>query len=429
MPIPTTVPKAASQTGLEAAPKWSNGQTMEAVRRPVRALLEHSEAFRRLPCRERKDLAEKMVKISAYLANPEGVVTDALESKKPTLARAQDDPTTTAANRAASSPGFAGKDFEAGAVKQGIQQFGELVKKVDFGNFVSGLVQNVFKAIVDSSIQQMRAYGELLANVAKTVDQFAQDNITQNNARDWLAQKYPSMLSVDFSQSDGFGGDGSGAVSPKLITTGDDSEADLKSISADLGLPQPISDISDEDQEQALVLKARLEMARQRQQLLSSMVVLGINRIVVTDGLIHAKVVFDVQANDAAKRGSHASLYDRKEDYSETSAAIGGWLPFGIGGAVGSTSSNDHVTTVQSSLDETSESKAQVKANLTGEVRVNFKSDYFPMDKLASPEMIAAIQGNAVPKDKAARPGASSTTAPRPAPASAAPAATPVAKA
>jgi len=136
-----------------------------------------------------------------------------------------------------------------------------------------------------------------------------------------------------------------------------------------------------------------------------------------------------VQANDAAKRGSHASLYDRKEDYSETSAAIGGWLPFGIGGAAGSTSSNDHVTTVQSSLDETSESKAQVKANLTGEVRVNFKSDYFPMDKLASPEMIAAIQGNAVPKDKAARPGARSTTATTPAPAAAAPGATPAAKA
>ena len=36
---------------------------------------------------------------------------------------------------------------------------------------------------------------------------------------------------------------------------------------------------------------------------------------------------------------------------------------------------------------------------LTGEVRVNFKSDYFPMEKLASPGMIASIQGNATPFD------------------------------
>jgi hypothetical protein len=62
--------------------------------------------------------------------------------------------------------------------------------------------------------------------------------------------------------------------------------------------------------------------------------------------------------------------------------------------------STDHVTTVESSVDETSESKANVKAQLTGEVRVNFKSDYFPMDKLANPQMIAAIQGNAQPPEK-----------------------------
>jgi hypothetical protein len=34
-------------------------------------------------------------------------------------------------------------------------------------------------------------------------------------------------------------------------------------------------------------------------------------------------------------------------------------------------------------------------------VRVNFKSDYFPMEKMASPQMIAAIQGNSKPPDKA----------------------------
>jgi len=397
------------------APKWSDDRTIAAVRGPVRTILENNSAFRRLTPLERKDLAEQMVKVSSYLANPEGVVTEEIDRhkapQKTPLARAQDDPArakedpvATAGKRAASSPGFAGKDFEAGAVKQGVQQFGELVKKVDFPNFVSGLIQNVFQAIVDSSIQQMHAYGELLANVAKTVDQFAQDNLTENNARDWLAQKYPGKLGIDTSQmSSGFAaGDTPAAVTPKLVAKGEDAETDLKTVSTDLGLDKPITDISDPDQEQTLVIRARLQMARQRQQLLASMVVLGINRIVVTDGLIHAKVVFDLQASDVAQRGAKASLYDKKEDSSTSTSAIGGWLPIGIGGGASSSSSSDHVTTVQSSLDETSESKAQVKANLTGEVRVNFKSDYFPMEKLASPEMISVIQGNAVPKNKPA---------------------------
>jgi hypothetical protein len=412
---------ATAATMAKRAPKWTDDQTLVPVRAKVRELLEGSPSFLRLSPAERQAFAKKMVDISAYLANPEGVVTEEIERqkaakvtpKKTPFVRAQADPVDMAGKRAASSPGFAGKDFEAGASKQGVQQFGELVKKVDFPNFVSGLIQNVFRAIVDSSIQQMHAYGELLANVAKTVDQFAQDNLTENNARDWLAQKYPTKLGIDVSDmSSGFAlGDTPAAPAPKLVTKGDDAEADMKSISADLGLDKVITDISDPEQEQELVIKARLQMARQRQQLLSSMVILGINRIVVTDGLIHAKVVFDMQASDIAKRGSRASLYDSKEDTSSSTEAIGGWLPIGIGGGAGSSSSSDHVTTVQSSLDENSESKAQIKANLTGEVRVNFKSDYFPMEKLASPEMISAIQGNAVPKDKPAAPKAAAAPA------------------
>jgi|SRR5215469_1683216 len=396
------------------APKWTDDKTLVPVRAKVRQLLEGSPSFRRLSPEERQLFAKQMVDISAYMANPEGLVTEEMErqkAKQPSpgktpLSRAQADAVDTAGQRASSSPGFAGKDFQAGAVKQGVQQFGELVKKVDFPKFVSGLIQNVFQAIVDSSIQQMRAYGDLLANVAKTVDQFAQDNITENNARDYLAQKYPDKLGIDTSQtSSGFaaGDNAPPVVTPKLVTKGDDPEGALTAISADQGLDKPITDISDPEQEQALVLKARLQMARQRQQLLASMVVLGINRIVVTDGLIHAKVVFDLQASDTAKRVSSASLYDSQENKSTTdmSASYGGWLsPVSASGEV--TTSSDHMTTVQSSLDETSESKAQVKANLTGEVRVNFKSDYFPMEKLASPEMISAIQGNAVPKDKPA---------------------------
>ena len=57
----------------------------------------------------------------------------------------------------------------------------------------------------------------------------------------------------------------------------------------------------------------------------------------------------------------------------------------------------NHVATVGSALDETSESKAEVKAKLSGEVRVNFKSDYLPLEKMATPEMMSVIQGNSTP--------------------------------
>src|SRR4030095_9164956 len=97
---------------------------------------------------------------------------------------------------------------------------------------------------------------------------------------------------------------------------------------------------------------------------------------------------------------SSASMLDAEKQHFglKAQASYGGWYtPYEA--SVGTEYSSDHVATVQSSVDETSESKAEVKAKLSGEVRVNFKSDYFPMKKLASPEMIAAIQGNAKPTE------------------------------
>jgi hypothetical protein len=137
------------------------------------------------------------------------------------------------------------------------------------------------------------------------------------------------------------------------------------------------------------------------------MVILGINRIVVTDGLINAKVVFDMRASDVARRQASASMYDKYQlsNTTSVSAKYGGWFT-PVSANVNSTTSYDHVATVESSVNESSESKAELKAKLSGEVRVNFKSDYFPMEKLANPQMIAAIQGNAKPVETPAPPAA-----------------------
>jgi len=385
---------------------WADDETLAAVRPEVRNLLEASPAFAKLSDTEKKEIASRMVKVAAYMANPDGLAAKVLSTgdnvPARTLKEEKEDPATATKRRLSEKPGSTGKDFEAGAVKQGVQQFGELVKKVDFPKFVSGLIKGVFQAIVESSIEQMRAYGELLANVAKSVDQFARDNITENNARDWLAEKFPDKLGIETSEmSSGFAEGETAPPQAKVVPKGENPEADAKAISDELQLPKPITDLSSEEGEKALVLGARLQMAKSRQQLLASMVMLGINRIVVTDGLIHAKVVFDMKASDTAKRVAKASMLDAQKEHAaaRTEVGYGSWFS-PVSASSSAESSSDHVATVQSSVDDTSESKAEVKAKLSGEVRVNFKSDYFPMEKMANPQMIAAIQGNAKPVEK-----------------------------
>src|SRR4051812_44146864 len=97
-----------------------------------------------------------------------------------------------------------------------------------------------------------------LACCTKTIDQFAQDNISENNARDWLAQRFPDKLGVEVGDmSSGFAeGDTPPVPTPKLSVTAEDPAAALKAVSDELQLAKPVSDISDEAEERRLVLAA-----------------------------------------------------------------------------------------------------------------------------------------------------------------------------
>jgi hypothetical protein len=382
-----------------AGASWTTPETIAAVRPRVRDLLLSISSFKSLDPSEQRRLAADMVKVISFISNPNGVMEGG--DGPPTLARAQEDSPVEATKKSLSkSPGMVGEKFKAGAVREGVEQFGALVQKVDFPKFVGGLIKNVFQAIVESSIEQMRAYGELIANVAKSVDQFMADNISAGSARDWLAQRYPDALSVEVQESDTGFAEGAPAAEPtaQLVAQGENAPQRLGEASQEMGIVPPITDISDPNAELRLVTAARLQMAKSRQQLLASMVMLGINRIVVTDGTINAKVVFDMRAEDMAKRKYTASMYDREaQRYKQTmNVSFGGWFsPYS--GNASYEGEQEHVATVASAVDETSESKAEVKAKLSGEVRVNFKSDYLPLEKMATPGMIASIQGNSSP--------------------------------
>jgi hypothetical protein len=155
-----------------------------------------------------------------------------------------------------------------------------------------------------------------------------------------------------------------------------------------MGLEQDI-DLDDEESEAELARRAQLEMARMRQQQLATMVLLGINRIIVTDGLINAKVVFEVKGSDVAERTNRASMYDAQAKTRQTQSG-GGWFSSDY-----DRTQEAHRTVVKSSTDDESESKAQIKANLTGEVRVNFKSDVFPLSQMTSPAELFTVNERA----------------------------------
>jgi len=335
-------------------------QAIDAVRAEVEQLLARSQAYQVLEPKAQQRLAEDMSKVGAYLAD-QGWLEAPPPARAAALAQEQD-PIDTLKSRLAQKPGQVGDGFKAGAIREGVEQFGEMVKKVDFPKFVAGLVQGVFQAVVDASIQQMQAFSELLSATSKSVDQFAADHITDGQARSHVASRYPSAVQLEAS--------GEGGARLRPVDGG--PEVDL---GKEFGLGDSV-DLSDEESEAALVGAAKKELARSRQQMMATMVLMGINRIVVTDGHINAKVVFDMRASDEAARRAKAGLTDTEKSHFDVG---GGFLGSIFGGI---NASHDHETTVSSSVDDTSESRASVKAQLTGDVRLAFKSETFPLERM-----------------------------------------------
>ncbi|MES2669949.1 MAG: hypothetical protein V4673_05935 [Pseudomonadota bacterium] len=431
-----------TQAAARPAPPASR-ETLDVARQQVRKLLESSDAFTQLAPDKRETLAKGMVQIATYLAEPDGV----------RLKRGQLSPQVRALADEAlpqeNQPEF------GQALRTGVEQAGALMDAVNFPSFVTGLIDGVFNSIVTSSIQQMEAYAKLVADVSKSLNQFRDDNTTQNQGRDHLVEQFPDIfqLSMGGGAFDDFGGFGdeapSGPPQPKVVVRQDvDEKAAVARINQSLPLDKPLTRLDDELVEALLVPAARTQIATGRQQLLATLVMLGINRIVVTDGKISAKVMYDFQARDNSRYRHSATKFDHLKDASgnvqktrsgeesyennnqqgtvardaQGNAISGGWFsgPAREGGA--SYSKGDHkyneepIIKMRSTSSLQNDSSLQARASLAGQVEVNFKSDYLPLEKMANPEAIAAIQMNA-------QPGMVKTMAGRPLPPAPAPAA------
>ena len=421
-----------------AAPVVSR-ETLDSTRVAVRDLLAQSPAFSQLSQAQQKQMAHDLVQVGAFMAEPGMRVAPqhmAPAVKEVALANAPD-----ASQWSSTSDNDLGEKNMpkfGQAAKAGVEQAVALIAGVNFPGFVTGLIQGVFHSIVRSSMEQMGAYAKLVADVSKSLNQFRDDNTTANQGRDHLVDQFPDIFKIqEPGQNDPFSFGDSAPSGPRVVVREDvDEKAALARINnSGLPLAQPINKLDDELVEALLVPAARTTIATGRQQLLATMVMMGINRIVVTDGKIMAKVMFDFQARDNRKFAKSATKYDYAHDkdgnvqttygvegtYERTSKDRSVNSSYGSGSSsyqedgASDYSKGDYnitqtpVVTLQSTSALRDDSSLQTKASLAGHVEVNFKSDYLPLEKMADPAAIAAIQMNAQPgmvKNMAARPAA-----------------------
>ena len=368
------------------------------IRQRAREALLRSHAFRALAEKDRNQIETDLVQTLSYLADPTAgrpelariarAIDAPVKGGSRAIAGTLADATEQLKGRLAEEPKQVGKGFVGGAAREGGQVMKQWVKDVDFVGFVTGLIHGVFESIVSSSIRQMEAFGNLLEAVVKSVNEFANEDIGGEKARDYLAGKYPEALKHD--RSDGIG---------KLVLKDDVDDAKMPDFKSLLGLTDNL-DVSDEDQEKQIVEATQLKMARLRQQQLSTMVLMGINRIVVTEGEIKATVTFDVKSKDTAASTDVASMDDtqthRDSSYEyQAKRDSSFWGTSSSRSGSGSEQLNTRVSTAHADSKDTSESKLDAQAKMTGFVSVKFKSETFPLERMASQTELDTVQERA----------------------------------
>ncbi len=251
---------------------------------------------------------------------------------------------------------------------------GALSDEINFPAFVAGLVHGTFDAMVDASIRQMEAYAELVATVARSADDFTRDNVSRGQAIDWLSEKYPRdlerLVALDGSSEPAL------RARPVIAEDGEAEEDRQPEWLADFDLEG--ESLNDEVIEQQLIPAARKRIGESRMQTLATMVLLGMNRIVVRDGSIAAKVRFRAAAKDRAKV-AYASGVD---------PANGSW---GERGSLTYGAPSMMVSTVGVNV----QAESDLKVELFGEVKINFASETLPLDRFADSAQVALLQSHA----------------------------------
>jgi hypothetical protein len=257
--------------------------------------------------------------------------------------------------------------------------------QMPFVTFTTSLVRDVYKVIIDSSIEQLQAYAAVVSDLTKPVAEY-QEAITgiQFDATGGAtaAANLPPLLDYVGSV---LGLEVKDADKPTYtIATPTESQApaiieQLSDVSTSGTTPKTAKEVivagtpPNKTELLELVYNKLDQDTKKSRDLLVTILKIGMQKVVVTDGLIATKLVFHVDATDTQTRNSsEVEQHANSWGVSANASAKWGWGKANVSG--GYQASNLSVKAVN----ERSMSAVNMSADIMGEVRINFRTDTFP---------------------------------------------------
>lgn len=390
---------AALSSPLNSTTKETSESPSTLIRETVRDLLLSSAAYHSLDPEKRSEIAKSMVNVcqtavsllaeEANTSEMVGALAQPLAHDEPKRRATLSSPAPVAMAQ------NAGEQFSGVAAQRVADTTRNILNAVSFPRFVAELINGVFKALIDSNQQQMHSYVELIKNVAASTDGFADANLAPDRARQWLVETFPGAFTLE-------GGPDEDTDPRDVAEETQEARIRLKdggsmpseeALRTTLGIA-PGETIPSGDPERTMVPFARRALARQRQQMLATMVMMGMQRIVIESGRLNASMRFHIDTRSAAN-----SEEGSRFDFQNKAEASG---KFGVGPWGVEAKMTNTIGYCSTSRDQTTE-EMNTELDLNSSVELYFKTDYVPLDRLAGVGQVDRIKVNTLNPDAEAK--------------------------
>lgn len=343
--------------------------TLGVVRRAVRSVIEDIPDLEADPILRRR-LANRMVGVSLEAAK---LLAEEQQLSAQIADRARHRRAPRPAGKTAVAAAQAAGDFHRRtAVDSAAGVLRATRDAIDFPGFVTSLITGVFQAMTTSTIQQLQAVADLLDAISAGASDFGNRQVTVDRAVEWATNRFPS-LTVNRS-----------GPQPRLVVSDGGDMPEPEQLKAALeATDEEVSTVDEDDLEGTLLPLVRRKLGRDRQAMLSTMVLMGLQRIVVDDGRIHASMNLQVDARSTAEQ-QEASRFDTRVTTSGS-----GSFGMGMWGASASMSATVGYVT---SDERFSREDIAVRAGLRSSVDVAFHTEPINLERMAPRRTVEGIR-------------------------------------
>ena len=249
------------------------------------------------------------------------------------------------------------------------------LSEIGFPEFTTKLITDVFDALISSNIRQTEAYIELLQQTSKSLSSFindTKDDISGDMILDFLARALPADVDnqekVTAVENNGgnatLNQDQANALNAALETPEEAGVADNNQIAVD-----------GQNSYDAILDAVARRISVNKYDMLKEMVKQGILRLVIENGDIETRLTFTTYGSSFSRETQNK--YNRKAFSAQARAKTGSILSSWVKASASTKYSNVTVTTT-SKVDQ---DRSGSRVNIFGGVKINFRTDYLPLDQ------------------------------------------------